>query len=51
MDHAIAHSYVRDAVLPERKLVTEALKRGLGAVTVEGVAQEMKHTTVDPEHL
>ena len=43
VDHAIAHSYVRDAVLPERKLVTEALKRGLGAVTVEGVAEEMKH--------
>ena len=43
VDHAIAHSYVRDAVLPERKLVTEALKRGLGSVTVEGVAQEMKH--------
>ncbi len=42
VDHAIAHSYVRDAVLPERKLVTEALKRGLGSVTVEGVAQEMK---------
>ena len=42
VDHAIAHSFVRDAVLPERKLVTEALKRGLGAVTVEGVAQEMK---------
>jgi conjugative relaxase-like TrwC/TraI family protein len=43
VDHAIAHSYVRDAVLPERKLVTEALKRGLGAVTVEGVAEEMKN--------
>lgn len=43
VDHAIAHSYVRDAVLPERKLVTEALKRGLGAVTVEGVSQEMKN--------
>ena len=42
VDHSIAHSYVRDAVLPERKLVTEALKRGLGAVTVEGVAEEMK---------
>jgi conjugative relaxase-like TrwC/TraI family protein len=41
VDHAIAHSFVRDAVLSERKLVTEALKRGLGAVTVEGVAQEM----------
>ena len=42
VDHAIAHSFVRDAVLPERKLVTEALKRGLGSVTVEGVSQEMK---------
>ena len=30
VDHAIAHSFVRDAVLPERKLLTEALKRGLG---------------------
>ena len=42
VDYAIDHSFVRDAVLPERKLVTEALKRGLGAVTVEGVASEMK---------
>ena len=42
VDHAIAHSFVRDAVLPERTLVTEALKRGLGSVTVEGVSQEMK---------
>ncbi len=41
VDHAIEHSFVRDAVVPERKLVTEALKRGLGAVTVEGVTQEM----------
>src|SRR5271157_3494359 len=43
VDHAVEHSFVRDAVVPERKLVTEALKRGLGAVTVEGVSQEMKH--------
>ena len=42
VDHAIDHSFVRDAVLPERKLLTEALKRGLGAVTVEGVSQEMR---------
>ncbi len=35
------HSFVREAVVPERKLVTEALKRGLGAVTVEGVSQEL----------
>jgi len=41
VDHAIEHSFVRDAVVPERKLLTEALKRGLGAVTVEGVRHEM----------
>ena len=41
VDHAIEHSFVRDAVVPERKLVTEALKRGLGAVTVEGVTREV----------
>ena len=28
--------------MPERKLVTEALKRGIGAVTVEGVAREVQ---------
>ena len=42
VDHALEHSFVRDAVVPERKLVTEALKRGLGAVTVEGVTREMQ---------
>ncbi|HLJ95439.1 MAG TPA: MobF family relaxase [Gemmataceae bacterium] len=42
VNHAIEHSYVREAVVPERKLVTEALKRGIGAVTVEGVASEMQ---------
>jgi conjugative relaxase-like TrwC/TraI family protein len=41
VDHAIRHSFVREAVVPERKLLTEALKRGIGSVTVEGVAQEM----------
>lgn len=41
VDHAIAHSYVRDAVVPERKLMTEALKRGLGTVGVESVAKEL----------
>ncbi len=41
VDHAIGHSFVRDAVVPERKLMTEALKRGLGAVTVSGVATEL----------
>jgi conjugative relaxase-like TrwC/TraI family protein len=42
VDHAIAHSFTREAVVPERKLLTEALKRGIGAVTVEDVAREMR---------
>ncbi|MBS0261168.1 MAG: relaxase domain-containing protein [Planctomycetes bacterium] len=42
VDHAVEHSFVRDAVLPERKLLTEALKRGLGAVTVDDVTREMQ---------
>jgi ATP-dependent exoDNAse (exonuclease V) alpha subunit len=42
VDHALDHSFVREAVVPERKLVTEALKRGIGAVTVEGVTDEVR---------
>jgi len=42
VDYAVAHSFVRDAVIPERKLVTEALKRGLGGVTVEAVTRTMQ---------
>jgi len=41
VDHASLHSFVREAVVPERKIVTEALKRGLGAVTVEDVKTEV----------
>jgi conjugative relaxase-like TrwC/TraI family protein len=41
VDHAVGHSFVREAVVPERKIVTEALKRGIGAVTVEGVTREV----------
>ncbi len=41
VDHAIEHSFVREAVVPERKLLTEALKRGIGAVTVDGVSRQM----------
>jgi conjugative relaxase-like TrwC/TraI family protein len=41
VDHAIEHCYVREAVVPERTLVTEALKRGIGAVTVEDVTREV----------
>ncbi len=32
---------MHEAVVPERKLVTEALKRGIGAVTVENVTREV----------
>ena len=42
VDLAIEHSFVRDAVVPERKLHTEALKRGLATVTVEGVKGEVE---------
>ena len=42
VDYAIQHSFVREAVVPERKLVTEALRRGIGAVTVEGVTHEVR---------
>ena len=42
VDHAVEHSFVRDAVVPERKIVTEALKRGLGAVTVSDVTREVQ---------
>ncbi|MCZ2340466.1 MAG: relaxase domain-containing protein [Bacteroidales bacterium] len=42
VDHAIRHSFVRDAVVPERKLMTEALKRGLGVVMVERTAKELE---------
>jgi conjugative relaxase-like TrwC/TraI family protein len=43
VDHALEHSFVREAVVPERKLVTEALKRGIGAVTIEDVRREMQN--------
>jgi conjugative relaxase-like TrwC/TraI family protein len=42
VDHAIEHCFVvREAVVPERKLVAEALQYGLGTVTVENVAGEL----------
>ena len=42
VDHALEHSFVREAVMPERKLLTEALKRGLGSVTVEETSRELR---------
>jgi conjugative relaxase-like TrwC/TraI family protein len=41
VNYAIEHSYVREAVVAERKLLTEGLKRGLGAVTVDATAKEL----------
>jgi hypothetical protein len=43
VDHAIGHCFVREAVVPVRKIATEALKRGLGAVTVAGVHGEVSN--------
>ena len=42
VDHAVEHCFVRDAVVPERLLATEALKHGVGTVTVEGVLHELQ---------
>jgi len=39
VDFAVRHLFEREAIVPERKLLAEALKHGLGAVTVEGVRQ------------
>jgi conjugative relaxase-like TrwC/TraI family protein len=41
VDYAIDHCYTREAVVAERKLLTEALKRGVGSVTLEGVKREL----------
>lgn len=41
VDHAIGHVFTREAATTERKLVTEALKRGVGAVTLDSVKSEL----------
>jgi conjugative relaxase-like TrwC/TraI family protein len=41
VDHAIEYCFVHQAVVPERTLVAEALKHGIGAVTVENVTREL----------
>jgi conjugative relaxase-like TrwC/TraI family protein len=46
VDHSILHSFVREAVVPERKLDTEALKRGIGSVTVEDVKREVRERSL-----
>ena len=40
VDHALGHCFERASVVPERHLLAEALRRGVGAVTVEAVAGE-----------
>ena len=39
--HAVDHCFARESVVPERKLLTEALRRGVGSVTLEGVKSEL----------
>ena len=46
VDHALGHSFARESVVAERKLLTEALKRGLGSATVEGVKRELSGRTL-----
>jgi conjugative relaxase-like TrwC/TraI family protein len=46
VDHAIAHCFVRDATVPERTLLTEALRRGVGTVTVEDVQRELSRRSL-----
>ena len=41
VDHALGHVFAREAAAPERKLLTEALKRGVGAVTLDSVKAEL----------
>src|ERR1019366_5119302 len=41
VDHATEHCFVREAVVPERTLLTEALKRGIGSITVEDATREV----------
>lgn len=41
VDYALEHSFSREAVVPERKLLTAALNRGIGSVTVDTVKSEL----------
>jgi conjugative relaxase-like TrwC/TraI family protein len=41
VDYALSHCFTRESVVPERKLLTEALKRGIGSVTIEGATAEL----------
>ena len=41
MEHATEHCFERSSVVPKRKLLAEALKYGVGQVSVEGVTKEL----------
>jgi conjugative relaxase-like TrwC/TraI family protein len=43
--HAVLHGFERESVTRERKLLTNALKRGYGAVTIEGVQRAYEART------
>ena len=40
VEFAVRHVFEREAVVPEKRLLAEAMKHGLGSVTVEGVRRE-----------
>ena len=42
LDHAIDHSFERESVTSEKRLLAEALKRGVGSVLPEDVKSEMQ---------
>lgn len=44
VDHAMGHVFERASVVPERRLMEAALRRGVGSVTVEGV-RDLVHRT------
>ena len=41
VDYALEHCESREATMTERKVLTEALKRGLGSVTIDDVKREL----------
>ena len=41
VDHAILHSFERNSVVSEKELLAEALRHGVGDVTVQDVRQEL----------
>lgn len=48
---AVQHLFEREAVVPEKKLLAEALKHGLGSVSVEGIkkAASSQHLLVEEQ--